>query len=156
MSGPATCTVTGYSSAVGKHTMTATAKNDAGLTATTTTSYEVLPYTVKGFYHPVDMGGVLNTVKAGSTVPMKFEVFRGDTELTDTAIVSALTKQITCGTGTVDDVELTTTGNTSLRYDNTAGQFVYNWQTPKLVGNCYNVTLTTNDGSSITALFKLK
>ena len=31
------------------------------------------------------MNGVVNTVKGGSTVPLKFEVFAGTTELTDTA-----------------------------------------------------------------------
>ncbi len=40
---------------------------------------------MKGFYAPVDVNGVLNTVKGGSTVPLKFEVFAGSTELTDTS-----------------------------------------------------------------------
>ena len=36
-------------------------------------------------------------------------------------------------------------------------QFVYNWQTPSgKAGTCYSVTLTTTDGSSLTAHFKLK
>jgi len=112
--------------------------------------------TFKGFFQPVDMNGVLNTVKNGSTVPLKFEVFKGTTELTDTSIVSALSKQITCGTGAVDDIEVVATGNTSLRYDTTAGQFVYNWKTPSVAGNCYSVTMTAKDGSTITAFFKLK
>ena len=45
---------------------------------------------------------------------------------------------------------------TSLRYDTTAGQFVYNWQTPKQPGKCYSVTMTTQDGSSLLAFFRLK
>ncbi len=155
-SGLAKCEVTGYSTEVGTHTVTATATDNAGHTNTATRSYTVKAWTLSGFYQPVDMNGVLNTVKAGATVPLKFEVFKGATELTDTSIVSALAKQITCGTGSTDDVELTTTGSTSLRYDTTAGQFVYNWQTPKTAGNCYNVTLTTQDGSKLTALFRTK
>jgi hypothetical protein len=103
------------------------------------------------------MNGVLNTVKGGSTVPLKFEVFAGSTELTDTSIVSAFSKQVACGVaGTEDTIEVLATGGTSLRYDWTGGQFVYNWQTPKLPGKCYDVTLTTQDGTSITAKFKLK
>lgn len=37
-----------------------------------------------------------------------------------------------------------------------AGQFIYNWKTPKTPGKCYAVTMTAQDGSSLTALFKLK
>ena len=39
-------------------------------------SYTVLAASAKGFYQPVDMNGVYNTVKGGSTVPLKFELFR--------------------------------------------------------------------------------
>jgi hypothetical protein len=31
--------------------------------------------TLSGFYQPVEMDGVVNTIKGGSTVPMKFEVY---------------------------------------------------------------------------------
>ena len=31
------------------------------------------------------MNGVVNTVKGGSTVPLKFEIFAGSEELSDTA-----------------------------------------------------------------------
>ena len=46
-------------------------------------------WTLTGFYQPVDMNGVSNAVKGGSTVPLKFEIFAGPTELTDTAIVKS-------------------------------------------------------------------
>jgi hypothetical protein len=106
----------------------------------------------------VDMSGVLNTVKNGSTVPLKFELFAGATELTSTADVKSLTAtQITCDTSNpIDDIEVTATGGTSLRYDASGGQFIYNWQTPKKPGTCYRVTMTTQDGSTLVALFKLK
>jgi hypothetical protein len=157
ISGLAGCVVTGYSTLVGSHTLTATATDNAGRTATASTTYTVLAWTLKGFYQPVDMSGVVNTVKAGSTVPLKFEAFAGSTELVDTGIVSALVKTATCTTGLPEDtIEVTATGSTSLRYDATAGQFIYNWQTPKLPGRCYTVTLTTLDGSALSALFKLK
>jgi hypothetical protein len=110
-----------------------------------------------GFYHPVHMGGVVNKVQAGRTVPLKFEVFSNRTELTDPALVTMSARQRTCGTG-AETAEIGTTGSgaSSLRYDSRIGKFVYNWQTPRRSGACYAVTATTRDGSSITALFRLR
>ena len=158
VSGLKDCVVTGYSTAVGNHTLTATATDNAGRTATATRTYEVKAWTFSGFFQPVDMGGVVNTVKNGSTVPIKFELFKGTTELTDTAYVNQPLQatKVNCATGTEDLVELTATGSTALRYDATSGQFIYNWKTPTTAGACYKVTITANDGSFQTALFKLK
>ena len=100
--------MTGYSSAVGSHTLTATATDNAGRTATTASSYTVLAWTTKGFYQPVDMGGVYNTVKGGSTVPLKFELFAGPAELTSVdAIQSFKTQKVSCsaGAGVEDAIE---------------------------------------------------
>jgi hypothetical protein len=150
--------VTGYSTAVGSHTLTATAKDRAGNTATATSTYTVKSWTTSGFFAPVDMGGVLNSVKGGSTVPVKFKVAAGSTPVTDPSKVGAFSAtKVTCATGApTDAVETTTTGATSLRYDATAGQFIYNWQTPKTAATCYRLTLTTPDGTPTRALFQLK
>jgi hypothetical protein len=157
ISGLASCIVSGYETAVGSHTLTALATDNAGRTSQIQTSYTVLAWTLTGFYQPVDMNGILNTVKAGSTVPLKFEVFAGTTELTDVSVVSTLVKTATCTTGLPEDtIEVTATGGTSLRYDTTGGLFVFNWQTPKLTGRCYNVVLTTSDLSELSTNFKLK
>jgi hypothetical protein len=157
VSGLKDCVVTGYSTAVGTHTMTATATDNAGRTATETRSYTVKAWTTKGFYQPVDMGGVFNTVKGGSTVPLKFELFSGTTELTSTSAVTSLQSQkVSCTSGSEDAIEeLAATGGTSLRYDTTGGQFIYNWKTPTGAG-CYKVTMTAQDGSTISAYFKTK
>lgn len=161
LSGDAGCVVTGYSAAVGSHTLTATAHDVAGNTSTASVNYTVLPYRFSGFYSPVDMGNVLNTVKAGSTVPLKFEVFTSTAELTSTSTIAQFSvREVSCaslGTALSDAVEVTTTGGTALRYDATAGQFVQNWKTPAGAGRCYAVTVTTNDGQTRgPALFKLK
>jgi hypothetical protein len=102
---------------------------------------------------------VLNTVKGGSTVPLKFEVFKGTTELTDVAVVNSLQyRVVNCATDAslTDPVETLATGGTALRYDATAGQFVYNWKTPTGSKVCYDVMLSTRDGSGIVAHFQLK
>ena len=153
LTGP--CAVSGYDSAVGTHIVTASATDNAGNSNSVSASYTVLAWTVSGFYRPVDMG-VLNSAKAGSTIPLKFEVFAGTTELTDIAIVKTFTQKIACdNTGTADAIEEYATGNTSLRYDTTGGQFIFNWKTPSTKG-CYRVSLETQDGTKITADFQLK
>lgn len=153
------CSVSGYSSAVGGHTVTVSATDEAGNTASDSHAYTVLPWTMTGFYRPVDMSpSIVNTVKGGSTVPLKFEVFADATELTSTSVVQSFSVQrLTCQSGAEEDsVDFTTTGGTSLRYDITEGQFVQNWQTPKPAGVCYKVTMTTLDGSSVWSLFKTR
>ena len=124
-------------------------------------SFLIAPWTLSGFYQPVDMSGgalVWNTVKGGSTVPLKFEVFSGNTERTDVGAIKSFTQtRVTCvNAPLVDEIEIVTTGGTSLRYDGTAGQYIQNWQTPKQPGACYRATATMQDGSPIVAYFLLK
>jgi hypothetical protein len=158
LSGLASCVVSGGGTTVGAHSYTATATDNAGNTKTETLNYTVLSWNLTGFYSPVDMAGVWNTVKGGSTVPLKFEAF-ADSELTSTSAVKSFTqRQVTCpgGSAVTDAIEITSTGGTSLRYDTTAGQFIQNWATPKKPGTCWDVTMTTQDGSSLLAHFMLK
>ncbi len=123
------------------------------------------PLTMVGFHNPVEMRTpsnptALNTVKSGATVPVKFEVFAGTTELTDVAVVTAVSAaQVTCTPGAEDPIEEIvpdSAGGTALRHDSASGQFVYNWKTPsKSAGRCYVVTVTVQGGSSLSAWFKL-
>jgi hypothetical protein len=120
----------------------------------------ILAWTLQGFFQPVDMGGVFNTVKNGSTVPLKFRIFAGPTELTDIAAVQSVTYiQIVCAAAAPVDAieEIVTTGGTVLRW--AGDQFIDNWKTPSggsVVGKCYQVTMTADDGSKLHAFFKLK
>ncbi|MFF1384385.1 PxKF domain-containing protein [Arthrobacter sp. NPDC058288] len=156
-SGPAGCVVSDYSTEPGTHTLVATATDKAGRTSETKQTYTVKRWETKGFYQPIDMGGVFNTVKAGSTVPAKFELFAGSTELTDTSIVKMGVRQIACSPLAIQDsIEITATGNTSLRYDSTGGQYIYNWKTPNQPGSCFQLSMVASDGSHIDANFKLK
>ena len=153
------CTVTGGGTAVGSYEQSASARDNAGSSTTITRSHEVKAWTLDGFYRPVVMDRtVVNTVKAGSTVPLKFNVLKGSTPMTSDIGATFTTARVGCETGDAEDpIELVTTGSTSLRYDAAAGQWVQNWATPSSgKGSCYRVTMTTADGSSIVADFKLK
>lgn len=75
------------------------------------------------------------------------------------AVSSILAQGVACTVGVPEDDLIVTdypTGGTELRYDGTSGQFIFNWKTLKTPGKCYDVTVTTADGSSMTAKFKLK
>jgi hypothetical protein len=120
-------------------------------------------WTLMGFYQPVDMTAALspiiwNSIKGGSTVPLKFNIYANGVEkkaLTD--IQGFQVAEVSCAnSGFTTDVEFTTTGGTSLRYDITAGQFIQNWQTPKPAGKCYQTRMTALDGSHLDAYFKTK
>ncbi|KAF0109365.1 MAG: hypothetical protein FD147_2291, partial [Chloroflexi bacterium] len=162
LSGEDGCQVSGYGTAIGAYTLTAKALDKAGNSKVEERTYTVQAWTLSGFFQPVDMGNVWNTVKNGSTVPLKFRIFTGTTEITDTSAVKSIaSKLVPCTTlpGAAEDaIEtlLSPTGSTVLRYDLTVGQFVYNWKTPSTPAKCYQVTMTTQDGSSKTAFFKLK
>jgi hypothetical protein len=146
----------------GTFTTSATPVDVSGLTSGVAALWDAEPialsWTFSGFYHPVEMGGAWNTVKGGSTVPIKFQVFAGATELTDSSIVvQPLTAtQTACDGGSTETIELTPTGGTSMRYDTDGGHFIYNWKTPKKPGYCYTITVALTNGASLSANFELR
>jgi hypothetical protein len=172
-----TCTIQGYSVEVGEHTLSAVVDVPATeitpatqFTDPATVTYTVDAYTLKGFYKPVKMDA-RNTRKAGSTVPLKFKVYvDGVKEKTPEVIKSFLAQKIDCTTSapTADPAISLLTGSKgqSLKYYD--GAFHRNWKTPKLdkavkvkgkkvvAPVCYAVTMTTQDGSALTASFLLK
>lgn len=157
-SGPAGCAVTGYASTVGTHVLIATASDVAGNTTTETRTYTVTAWQLHGFFSPVDMGGVINTVKAGNTVPLKFEVFAGGVEQTSPSAIRSIRAVTTsCSAGAPqDEIEVTSAGDTQLRYDSGAGVFLYNWKTPRLAGTCLDLIVETLEGSTLVAHFRLR
>jgi hypothetical protein len=159
------CVVTGYSNAVGSHTMTATATDNAGRKKTATRTYTVKAANAYGFYQPVDMGGILNTVKSGSTVPVKFELIGGASNIeqkSTSAVGSMSASKVSCAEFNGDPMDAIeylapTSENTGLRFDTTGDQFIYNWKTPaKAANTCYNLTMTAADNTTkLVAYFKL-
>jgi hypothetical protein len=150
----------------------------ASTTLTTTANITAWTALGSGFYAPVGIDnsefvaapgaprtvndtGAWNTIKGGSTVPLKFNVYAGTVEKTSLSDIKGLTAQklSACaddGTALNDPVDFTTTDTTSLRYDTTAKQWIQNWKTSKVASDtCYRATVTFADGSSISAFFKL-
>jgi hypothetical protein len=155
----------GATTLVGSYTNTASGLTSANYSiAYVPAKLSILAWTLAGFYQPVDMsagGMVYNTVKGGSTVPMKFNIYQSTqantNERTDVGAVKSFTATpYVCTASATDEIEIVTTGGTVLRYDTTGQQFIQNWATPKAAGTCYQVTMTALDGSKLTAYFKLK
>ncbi len=144
---------------IGGTTVTCTATDSRGNTSGAAALTVVVQRTFTGFHQPVDTARTLNAVKSGTTVPLKFNVLAGSTQLSGTDLFRGLgVREIGCNaTQPLDAVEELSSGSTSLRWDATAGQYVWNWKTPGgAAGRCYQVTVTTTDGASLNALFKLR
>jgi hypothetical protein len=158
-SGLASCGVAGYSTAVGVQVLTATATDAAGNVATTTLTYTVQPWTLSGFSKPIDMAGY-NLLKAGNTTQLKFEVFAGPVELTGAQAVAGVEDQeVTCDTAPAPGPSggpgsKKPHGQASVQ--SIGGHLSVRWDSPSAAGTCWRVTLRTVDGSSLSALFKLK
>ena len=142
-------------------TITATctgATDNAGNAAPSVSAgYGVLSaYAFSGFFAPIDNGGVLNTMKAGAAVAVKFSL-AGNQGLAILADGSPSSQTIDCELGTPTDAveETVTAGSSSLSYDAASLQYRYVWKTDKAwAASCRQLTVTLIDGSSHTAIFE--
>jgi dipeptidyl aminopeptidase/acylaminoacyl peptidase len=117
----------------------------------------VFPFT--GFFKPIGPAGKLNSVKAGSSVPVKFSL-GGNLGLNIFADGSPSTEQIACKgaadtDSSIDDTEAA--GASGLKYDAKSKQYTYAWKTDKSwKKTCRRLTVTLTDGTSHTADFMFK
>jgi uncharacterized repeat protein (TIGR01451 family) len=142
---------------VGTTPVTATATDVHGNTASCSFTVTVL-YDFTGFFAPVNNPPTLNSVKAGSAVPVKFSL-SGNKGLGIFPVNSPQVGIIACdATAPVTDLtDTVTAGGSSLSYDATSDQYVYVWKTDSSwAGSCRQLIVTLNDGSVHVANFKFK
>lgn len=148
-------------SGVGSKTATVaagTVKDRANNSSAEATCNYTVVYDFDGFFRPVDMGSTVNSVKAGSAVPIKFSL-DGNQGLGIIAAGYPKVSKFACGViPNVDDIEETVNaGGSSLSYDPIADQYVYVWKTDKsLAGQCGTFILMLSDGTTHTANFQFK
>lgn len=115
------------------------------------------PYRFSGFGHPVDPAPVVNMVRAGSTVPVKWVLHdAGSNPVDDPASFEAI-RLIPgdCATdATTDAVEVLATGTGLISKGGGAWQF--NWKTARHWTGCGTLVLSLADGSVHTALFHFR
>lgn len=153
LSGSASCG-TPDTTQVGTRTVTCKATDNAGNTQTTQVSYTVT-YPFTGFAQPVNNLPTVNTVKAGSAVPMKFSLGSASSLGVLAAGYPKITPVACSATGPTDEIETTLpmTNNSGLTYS--AGMYTYVWKTPSTAG-CYQVNVRLKDNTDHVALFKLR
>lgn len=142
--------------ALGATTVTCTATDNAGNSAQSTFTVTVR-YAWTGFFRPID-NGVLNSVKAGSAVPVKFSL---GGNMGPAIFASGYPRSVAmqCASGQLEDAveETVNAGGSSLQYDATANQYVYVWKTEKSwAGACRQLQLKLADGTTQLANFKFK
>jgi hypothetical protein len=153
---PVTCTPTsGSVFNAGTTTVNCSAQDSRSNSASSSFAVVVI-YNFNGFFQPIDNAPTLNSVKAGSAVPVKFSL--GGNQGMNIFQSNPASGGIICGATEGDAIEETVTaGSSSLQFDPGTGQYIYVWKTEKAwVGQCRILQVRLKDGSSKTALFKFK
>jgi hypothetical protein len=116
-------------------------------------------YVFTGFFQPVDNYPLINGVKAGSAIPVKFSL-AGNQGLGILALGYPTSYPAACDASTPADTieETLTAGNSSLTYDSTTGQYIYVWKTDKSWSSgstpCRQLVVKFIDGTVHWANFK--
>jgi hypothetical protein len=142
---------------IGEHTLTVTATDIVGHTTTATRTYRVV-WPFAGFFAPVDNLPVVNLVKAGSSVPVKFGL-GGNRGLAIFAAGSPASVAIGCSSSQPEAPieQVDAPGASGLSYDAATQRYHYTWLTKKAwAGTCRQLVVTLADGTSHRASFRFK
>jgi probable HAF family extracellular repeat protein len=154
--GPASASGICTYTAVGSYTVSVTVTDkDGGVSTAATHTVQVI-YNFSGFRDPIN-GEVLNLVKAGGAVPIKFSL-GGDQGLD---ILAALPSSVSmaCSSSLALEMpeDVMTAGQSGLQYDPTTDEYTYIWKTSRSwSGQCRMLNLKLHDGTTYQANFKFK
>jgi hypothetical protein len=147
---------------LGSQSFVVTAADLAGNVATLSHIYNVTnaQYTFNGFLNPLKPEVYSGVYKLGSTISIKWQLKDASGQYVSalSAIVSLKVDSVVCD-GTPDDsapINPAGAGDTGLRYDSSANQYIFNWQTKGLAEGCYTILLTLNDQSVHSTRVQLK
>ena len=144
-------------SAVGNKIVACTATDNAGNTTTANATYQVI-YNFTGFFSPVDNLPVMNIVKAGNSIPVKFSL-AGNQGPGILAAGYPKVQQNACDSDAPGDAieETSILGSSGLQYDPATDTYTYVWKTQKSwSGTCRQLTVRLADGTEHIANFQFK
>jgi hypothetical protein len=139
---------------VGAKVLTVTAVDRAGNVSTRTTGYSV-QYGFAGFFAPVENLPVVNRVRAGAAVPIKFSL-QGDQGLDIFEAGYPLVQPVACSDfAPMADIEETIfAGSNSLQYDAATDRYTFVWKTDRAwSGGCARLLVRLRDGITRSATF---
>lgn len=119
-------------------------------------------YILSGYAQPVDNWPTVNTMKAGAAFPAKWQVRDSNggyiSSLSSFSGINWISTSCSDATNSSAEIEtITATGNTGLRYDSSANQFVYNVSTSSAWSNqCRILAVTLDSGQTMKAFFKFR
>src|SRR5205823_914060 len=112
-------------------------------------------YQFLGFFSPVQNPPATNTGNAGKSFALKWQLLNAGAPVSSlAAVVSTEYAPGACGANLPETSFAKTSGQSTLRFDQTNMQFVFNWQTPSTVG-MYIFRLILSDGSQHDACVNL-
>jgi Bacterial Ig domain len=136
-------------STLGAHSFTVESYDHADNEVELTHTYRVV-YPFAGFFSPLTADGTIASVKAGTTVPVKFSL-SGDKGLG--AVASVTTAPADCATGV--PAPDATKANGSLSYSAKPDRYTFQWATDRAwVGTCRAVAVALADSTTHRALLR--
>jgi hypothetical protein len=144
---------------IGAKTFTVNAADTAGNTASVTYTYRVI-YNFIGFTSPVDNPSVMNTTKAGQTIPLKWRITdaNGNPVINLTGVTVTAVSLSCPSVPTTDAIEEYVVSNSGLQ-NLGDGYYQWNWKSPSAYANsCKTLKLDLGEGAGFEhlALFQFR
>ena len=142
---------------LGPHVFTITTTDLSGQTRTLEIPYEVVRWNFSGFLPPIENPPAFNTVRAGSTVSIKFSLgVNAGLDIIEGGRPSSRDINCTTGAGNGGPV-IVPPGSSDLTYDARTGEYQLGWQTEAgWAGTCRELIVRFKDGTEATARFTFK
>jgi hypothetical protein len=116
-----------------------------------------LSYALTGPFAPVAAAPVVNTAKAGASIPVKFKLGgnRG-LDVLSGAPTSAVLTSCTATAKTAEVKQVSSAAASALTYDAASATYTYTWRTTTAMKGCRDLVLKFRDGTSLTTVYSLR